>query len=414
MFYGLVNISFFFVLLPYVSPFPLPSDIQPFAGLFSAIIVLILFYYDKIRFDTFDLSLLFFAVFYLINFNYYSSPDNLGIVFRKHINILYAVPIYLTSKNCYNLYDKKVLFLVIKILSISALLQIFFGEFFYDHFGIYFNQRVAELGVRGVTGLMPEPTDFGFTLCYILLILVLFYSTDKIDLSELRLYAFVVIVLLLLTFAGAAYITAFFFLLMYLYGIYKKKKYFTLVLVLIVVYFLWYVFYEFGIRGYALLIMFISDPMQLIATTSFSYRFVHNIVAVYVFVDSYGAWHGVGAFKDVAFDVYDKYRVFDYLTISDYYRYAVEKSLYNEHIKSSFAQILVESGVVGVAFFVYLYKKIYRYGGEYRKFIFLLISFTLLQSFPLAYPYLWLLVGIVNSENLLSDKCKYRVQNNDT
>lgn len=71
-------------------------------------------------------------------------------------------------------------------------------------------------------------------------------------------------------------------------------------------------------------------------------------------------------------------------------------------VKNIFAQLLLECGFVGIIFLIYIYYKIINGTIGLVRYVSLLsVSLCIVQSFPLIYPLLWIVISLaINYKNI--------------
>jgi len=76
------NLLFITILFPYVSIYPIHTDIQPLAGIVSFILILFLFYKKRLKVQNIDIFFLLIAVYLLLSFG-----NNSNYELRKTIGL---------------------------------------------------------------------------------------------------------------------------------------------------------------------------------------------------------------------------------------------------------------------------------------------------------------------------------------
>jgi len=177
----LVNIFFALILMPYVSPIQLGSDIQPLVGIFGFLLLLIALIEKKIFLSKFDLYFFFIAIISLIYINF-----NLPVEyeFRKRIGLLFAFIVYMAIKIYYKQFSYKVFKIVIWMYFISAILQILSPTIFEHTIGLVVRDIKTDMSVRGVTSLCTEPSYLSFMGIFFIFVLNYFNNKINLDLKE--------------------------------------------------------------------------------------------------------------------------------------------------------------------------------------------------------------------------------------
>lgn len=391
--YGLkkifVFIFFSLCLMPYFTIGITISDVQPW---YAVIGWALLLSHRNLKFTYFETIFLIFSFIYIFALDFY-GVDNLISVIRKQISILFLFPVLVLTRLYGNYLNGQLIFYVSLVYLFFVVSQIFFPSL-YDALGIFFNQKVTEIGARGISGMMAEPTDFGFfSMCMIVLAMLKkksFTSTSKYYFT-LGLFIFFG----LITFSGSAYVTLFLILLLLFFQsrISTSKKIFILIASALGLIILFSSLIE--IRGFSILTSLLTDPLFVINNTSFSYRFYSNLVAIFYFFDSYGVGCGVGCMDSVALPVIEKYSLFNNLD-NLYYKQQLLEFFSQEQPNSIFSELVFHTGILGVIFLTCIFIKLIKNNTFGKKFIILVFFLYLMQSFPLLFPIPWLLLALKN------------------
>lgn len=404
MVYGVKDMALAAIVLPYVMLFPFSSDVQPLAGVLC-FFWLVFVNKDRLYFSSFDQWFVFFALLYTININRFGVSFD-GEVVRKHLNMLYILPIFFFGKMIKVVNYKVILFVLIGIS--------FFGVFQLvapSAYGLVAKHLIAikadSFGGRGISSLAPEPTDLGFSMFFLYVLVLLLESKKMIRINKSNLLKRFSFVVALLSVSGSAYFAYFFSYLMRF-----KLTYFR-VFVAVLIFFVMYSFFSWAyynpglvVRPVYMLGAMFNNPEYLIGSTSLSFRFVHFMVGFLsiFYSDYFFIGSGIGSVSDVAYDVLTKSDLLSFLPLTDAYKSRVYNSLGGNQMLSSAGQLMLEMGVAGVFFLGYIFYAVYRYTRVLPSYVagLVILSFALyfFQSFPISYPFPWFVLGLLMNKNL--------------
>lgn len=150
-------------------------------------------------------------------------------------------------------------------------------------------------------------------------------------------------------------------------------------------------------RPISLFLYLLTDPYYLVEKTSFFYRVFQNIVAFDYFKEHYGVPSGLNTFH-YAIDDLDRLRYMElFPSRSEYVDFFFDANLLS--VKNVLARWLVENGLVAVAFIVWFLGlvciSVKRVGVRYRYMAACLFLLYIFQSFPLFYPPIWFMLGLL-------------------
>lgn len=300
----LVYVFLFFCFIPYISPLPLSTDIQP-TFIFFGILILISFSIRK--YTSFEIIVFIFSIFYLVNISLDSTPDFFTYL-RKNTSLLFIFPILVIVRKYYYMINDKFIKIILTLYISSILIEIF-SPTIYSYYNLFSTQKIIDYGIRGISGVMPEPTDFAFT-CFMLISII--FISKELHLISKRLYfiSFLLLflmILLSLSVAGVLSIILFIILI-------NLRHIFSLKFFLFFSIFSIFVFISinyFENRVISILFNLVSNPMLVIENTSLFYRVLYNLIAIYNLYDSYGfGSFGVGAINHVGPYIIEKYDFF--------------------------------------------------------------------------------------------------------
>jgi hypothetical protein len=397
-------VAIFFVLLPYLSPFPLGSDVQPIAGLLC--LIWLIANRRSVKLDSFDLALLAFCLLYTINFDR-TGGEITSLSLRKHVNLLYIFPIYLFAKNLRIFRISTIDFALILILTIG-IVQIISPGLYEVTAGQVIRLKRAEFDGRGISSLAPEPTDMGFTMFYTFVLLKVLAAKCQ---SERRFAPekLMTVAVAFLTFSGSS-VFSFFFAAVGSIRTSLKAVFYTLLMTMVIVVVLGIAVDEFSSeipRPLLMLNALFSSPLVLVGSTSLGYRVAHfwlGFSSVFT-SDYYLIGSGIGSLQQLGAESLEKSGVMSFIPFTEQYAVAIRESVNGVQLSSSAGQLMFEMGFLGLAGVLALLYKSYSlgclYSNEIGRLSIIAFALFLFQSFPLSYPLPWFVLGILSNRNLI-------------
>ena len=150
----LANLFFLCLLLPFLSPLPAPSDVQPPAFVFASLIIAIDLAKGRFTFNWVEGVFLSVAIW---SFGFV-LPGN-PFTFRERIGILFAFEIYYVVKKYASLFSTRLLTVAVIITIASTIVQLLLPDL-YREVAPFFVRTVKNLsqGGRGASGPSAEPS----------------------------------------------------------------------------------------------------------------------------------------------------------------------------------------------------------------------------------------------------------------
>lgn len=391
----LLVVLLLFCYMPYISPVPLPTDVQP---LFAVVGFLFIFIYVKeIHLNTFEIVFLLYSLLYLMAFSFVDTNDYFGLA-RKHLNYLLVFPIVLIVRNYAHLFSSKPFVFAISLYFLATILQFTLPSIYEATITNLYNSKEI-VGLRGWTSLAPEPTDFGFTCIMLLVIALLMFEVKKITKFQFNLLSITLILMCLGTFSASGLIS-----LTLIMGWYFSRHIFNfkvliISIIIIIPVILNYSYLNENLRSFNLLFGLILDPLFIIEYTSLFYRMIDNIIAAIYFIDSMGLPTGVGGIYEVGPYIIEKYHLYNLFPsrIGFFHTYLNSPPT---AIRNGFAQLLVELGWLGLIFIIICYRYILKSSSKYKYIVLLSFSLMMFQSFPIIYPLAWFQISFINNRKL--------------
>lgn len=417
----LVNLFFFFSLIPYVSVLPFKSgifkaDLQPLFILFGIVALVYIGLYKKYKYDLFDLFFLSFAFLFLIYINIF----DVDFVIKKRITLLVAFLVFYITRRLHFRFNHLVFGCAVLVNFLAAIFHrvdpIRF-KMIAEH--ILRDVKIIDFsGSRGVSGLAPEPGFLGGMGVFFLLLLVYFSHRQKLHPIYILSISAMSLIIILMTKSGTGYMFLFvFFIIFYLTTFFKINLFnvsFLGVSTLILAYLSIQVelsnivvnqhtMKDAG-RGVYVLYALYSNPIQYLLDLSIAHRLL-NIVISFLSLLIYPFGAGAGSFSEVSKEIFARYELIEiFPAVADRVTGLV----------SSFSMFLVEMGVLAVGFILVVFLDT-KYTLTSLQFRSIAILF-LIASFSLAFPPIWILLAISHRSNMWIFGTKYKnlKQNSDS
>ncbi len=388
----ILNIFFFFALMPYVSPVPLGTDVQILTGLIGYTVLFILLMKDKFVVDKRELLIFGLCLVFIFYININESTYQL----RKAIGPLYSFGVFYIAKRYNGYFSKKILSAVIIIYLIGAILQFISPGIFsliFEHF--IREVKYSAVSGRGVTSFAPEPSFLGIICIYLLIIQNWFYKGEKKD--KFYYYRFAACVfMILLSKSGAGYVLLFLFTASQFTGYIKKYWYIGLFMGIGLGIFVTTTDRVSGNKGLSDLVGVLksTSPKDLLRIASLANRVNPILVGIYGASEK-PLGRGSGSFTSQARGVY-----LDNGLEELYPAYNRPRLLYeiSSDSVSSFGKYLFEYGI-----FFLLYLMLILSGLDFKQaglFTVFLVLIGLMFSLPIVYPPIWLIYGMFDKKVL--------------
>ena len=381
------NLAVFFCFLPYLFFFiKTPGQVQAWAHVLAGL-TLILNFKGVVSFRRKELPLIFGGILFFLlpySFNTYVY----SVIVQKASGFLLGLFVFYMAKTIEFKSCGPLLFVASILYFLVGLVQIFSTSLYLTLGEIFFSTRHAVIGDRGVSSIAPEATDLGFTVAFLLFVSFLWlreYGSNRFVLFAA--FGFFILLFMSASAAGFFVLVATFAPLILSARLPLGVRVIGVASTLIVV------FTVDGIRGIDLLQSLVFDPTALL-NTSLAHRLGHNYVAFAALFETGGLGYGGGAF------VHEAPRLFDYLGVgmllnfNGHYQSAVGDTLGN-HALSMTSLLIFEYGLIGLAYILSAAYLIVSSKSPYNVSVLVLFLCTWGQSFPSAYPLLWLVMGLL-------------------
>jgi hypothetical protein len=383
--------------MPYVSLFVrFPSQMQPWAALSAIVGSFIFFLMKKTRLPK---NVKFIVALSLVLTLYITSDSVIDLDYvKKNLGLIFSISVLIFYYYYGFRYEySKVLYISLYIYLFFALLQYVSSSLFVSLSSIFLEVTDIYIDERGAASLMPEATDFGFTLNFFILISYIFYKVGVLSLLRLKYITILCLIMIFLS-KSASGVMTFILIACSIYTVSAKVKKEFVIATCLISFFLFSAMYFYfdaliEIRGFAILVDLIREPSSIMLT-SFAHRFIHNVVGIIGFFDSNFLGFGAGTWSSKSVDVFELYRLDVIFDLNSYYSHAVVDSL-SEAPLSNIGFMLFEYGVFGFIFCYLVFFNITKVNKEIYIPSLVLMLLTWLQSFPIAYPPFWMVVGLL-------------------
>lgn len=387
--FGIRVENFFLIVLlfPYLSLFPLESNIQPWCGLIAMLITLLYIrtnstvYYDEVFF-------LFLIIFLFPYFDYSNGFSLSFFLIKKKLGFIFAFFLFFSIRRvCYG-FSFSVLYYAVFVYFIVSFLQFLFPSVVSSLLSFLTNRQGSDGLIRGAQSLTTEPSFAGYAGIFFLLFFKYFNAREVISGYKKNSFVLFCIGVVLLSKSGTGYIVGLIFLLVFLS---KKNPWyfiFSVFLSFLIVFIMLFMSEYFDFRAFQIVKSFYLYPLDaLFRDPSIAIRLLQPFIGFVSLLD-YPFGHGSGSFS------YVQAFYFNQLSLGDYFNgYAYKRIIFELNTPISvLAQYLIEYGVFMIVFCFWVIWRCYKgFGGvEYAMFV----AIALLQAHPIVYPFMWILISI--------------------
>ena len=399
----LINSFFFFSLMPFVSPLPIGSDVQPVSAILAFILLFWAALERNFRLTTLTMTFLALAIFSLI---YAGFDTNNLFELRHRVGLVFASITFIALIYYLMEFSKKILMLAIVVNFFGVVWHFFLPDSFIVIGELFVREIKQTAGGRGASGFAAESSFTAITAMVQFLITYFYYLKEKVSKQFLIWSFFLCLAIILITGSGTGVIyTTILFAIFTISRLSLK----SIILISIVSPILVFLFLNSSIsentRGGFLLKLLITNPSILLIDGSISERLLSLEIGLRS-LQEYPLGKGGGSYSETAIILDEKYSI-----ISKYTNYGISPARANAYLfetVSSFARYTIELGFLFVLFLVFLFTQSYSLNN------FSLISLTLallliLVSFSILFPPTYLLLAASyslrnNNVKLISDK----------
>lgn len=380
------NITYFFIFFPYLSlGLPINSDMQPFAGALAAFYIL--YHLRDIVFPRSAWVLLFFSAFFLSTSIFLGESNR---VIFKIFAYPYAFILYVFIYNTLS-------FEVLKKVKQFAWVYISICLFQYLAPGLYLATfgrlvravNVPELsGMRGVSALTTEPSFTAYILFVFFIILTYLKRSEDQQQGVDKLVKVGILGGVALTKAATGYMM---FFALFMYEAIKKITFFRVLLfiaILAIAYGIVIYLELEDVRSVKLILMLIQSPEKVLYESSLFVR-VYSLTAGFIALIENPFGHALGSTSIAELEAIAQH-LFYGLTLPDYFGYVG----IGVNMPSTLGMGLFLYGWFYLIFYLMLFVPIFKNRKAPLIVHGLIFAFTV-QSFSFAFPYLWLMVVMV-------------------
>lgn len=385
---------FFLCLFPYISLVSTPFDTQPYAIVFSFLVILLIFFSQK------DIKIPILLVPYFIVLLYaflmFMFNSNVGSGLRSLVGYASVAIISLAGFLTFKKVRGNHFIVAVTIWFIFGFLQLLINK----EFGGFLISRLSTSETRGVTSLAVEPSYYSIMCIFFFILNDVFLAKGEYSRKTYRLVFFIIVMQMLFSRSGIGFVLTFMYLISKMF---TKFSFVNIIKSAIAVFSLSYISILLFTNIPALqttrlgmiLAIFTNDPLKIfLSDASISDRTAHILTSILSFPFSYGLGFGLGNWSQYGLDVVLQLGGV-VAQLADYYM------ILGDRIMSGWGTAIFELGIFGLFFllsFVYMMRKgIKRTNGSMKKvYISSLITLvvTMTMAVPLAFPLFGYIIGV--------------------
>jgi hypothetical protein len=381
----LANLFFFFSLMPFISPYPLATDVQPVSILFGSLLLFWRFLEKSISLDYLSFCFIMIAFFSL----FYSGfdPQN-NFEPRYRFSLLFAFITFLTTFYYFKFFSTFALKAAIYLNFFGIIWHFFSPETFQPLAENIVRTIKDSAGGRGVSGFAAEPSFNSITALVQIVISYYFWKNNKISSSSLFILISLCLLIILLTGSGTGYLLTFFLFGIYFLSQLSFKRLLSIIILLPVISIIFLNSSYSDSRGGQIIKVLFTNPSVILMDGSVSERML-AIEIGYRSLQLNPFGNGGGSYEKAANQVNDKFNL-----VNKYENQGITGDRGNRYLKdtvSSFSRYSIELGLIFFFFISYL---IY-YCTRPKLYSFLSIPLALiliLVSFSIIFPPIYLLL----------------------
>lgn len=385
------------VFFPFISPFPINTDVQPICGMLALLVCVQAYINNKLSVPLKFVVVICFVMFFAAYNNVFDP--HLDFKISKHLALVFGIFTLLAFYKTYHLLDRRLIYFVVLVYFSYTCFTIATPDFaVYMQNFIVRNTNSTELGYRGVSTLATEPGLLGGLLVFFLFVIYELFQSAKISKGDLFLLSALVLFVLLMTKSGTGYLYLIIFVMFLIFeimGFYRAVMAFLICIIPLVIYF--YVTFgqfidlesnELG-RGVEILLM-LSDPLE---SASADNSIMTRVVQLYLGFVSIGQYPlGVGS---ASVEYYAQQVMESDPFIRDFYA----RTNKDFGTNSSFSYMTVAYGIFFWMFLLYLYFVFSKSSVSHKFFSFIYLA----VSYSAAFPPIWVLLLL--KESRVNEKC---------
>lgn len=384
----LVNLCLIFTLFPFVSPYPLASDMQPIAALFGFLVFAHDFSYTKAILSKTEAAFLIFCIWSFLNLGTQGQ-----FLIKDRFTIFFGFFVYYALNRNLNLLKLRTVFYCIIFNFFCALWNIFSTETFITVANFIVRKvKVTSFGLRGITGLSAESSFMSvMAICHAIFYFY-FPKTNEESKQSPIIVLFITIMILFFSKSGSGFIMATLIAIIYFITLWTKLSLSKIYLLGVFTFFSLLLLVFFNklpeMRGLDLLRLALENPMLLLTDSSFQERLIGLHVGL-ISITNFPLGTGAGSYLSTAsyldglFDISSTY--------------PLARSGVGSNV-SALGTGLTEFGILfPLAFVCLAYKAIV---SDIQAAIPLSMAFLmLLFSFSVGFPLIYLMIALANSKS---------------
>ena len=386
----ITNLFFFFCLFPFVSPYPVGSDVQPIAGFFA---IAVLFF--KKRYEKADIILILFFLLFIFYFNPFYEFNHMK--FSVGIMLPYGLLIALAARTSYECFSSRVFNASVLIYFIFTILTLMMPhEMIHLQGYVVRNVNTDTLsGLRGVSTFSTEPGLLAGLIVGMMLINDYFRQLLQISAKKYMYNTLMLLVVLFSTRSGTSILFIFIYLAFKIKWTLRK----SLIVIAFVFLFIFlvyavfpYLYNNFAIihhsRASMILYYFITAPKLLLNDRSIMTRVISILILPWSLL-SYPLGVGINGLPYAMKDIVISHSIFSNFIVlqSRCLRDATGVCMSN----SSITNIIIMYGIFAMLFFAYYYVAVAKGSAIKDRFFSVLY---LIASYSAAFPLIWLLPSL--------------------
>ena len=374
-------------LFPFVSPYPIGSDVQPLAGIFAFFIIIKQYYLKNKSIKKEHLFIL--VITFTLLFYIDPTKNNIDIRFGKAISLFYGSLVFIAFYYSKQYLTSRLFSNIIKIYFIVSVLTIIFPNILLPLQGYLVRNVNAEsiYGIRGILTFCTEPGLFGGLLIAFLVINDYLYKNNKESKNSYLANFAMLLLMLIATKSGTGYLLFILYLILKIlieikYNLKSILSLFVLILSLIA---LIYNIDADSSRGLQILMLLATNPMLLFEV---DLSILTRVVSLYTGLLSIVHYPlGVGV-NDISGNIW--FVINDNEFLRSFPKFIDNSNTDKITLVSSFASLTVMYGLI---WWILFYLIFFRFSNTTLIAKVFSIVFMLF-SFSSAFPLIWILLNL--------------------
>ncbi len=373
--------------MPFISPYPIGSDVQPVAVFFASLLIFWTFLERNFYLSFLGSFFLLLGFFSLI----YQGFDVSNIYeIRTRVGLIFAAITFVAMINYFDYFSPRVLMLAIFVNLFGVIWHFIHPDSFLVLGEIIVREIKSAGGGRGSSGFAAESSFTSITAMVQLIVGYFFYLRNKIGLSSFRWAFLLCSTVIVLSGSGTGIIYAAFLISIYLLSKISLRTFVTSLLILPILIF---GFLNSSIpeqtRGGYLLKLVLTNPLIIFRDGSVAERMLSIEIGLRGFqLHPLGA--GGGSYSNVAKEVDSKFNL-----LTKYESFGVIPVRGNAYLKetvSSFAKYLIELGIIFLFFILLILYSCFA-NNSFNLISLSLALLLMLVSFSILFPPTYLLLA---------------------